>query len=81
MKAGEIAFVDTNILAYALDTKSLFHLKAIDLVNRAARGEIRICISPQVVGELYATVTNPKKVSHHLSPDEAIDIIKSIWET
>ncbi|MCL0057703.1 PIN domain-containing protein [Dehalococcoidales bacterium] len=80
MKAGEIAFVDTNILAYALDTESLFHLKAIDLVNRAGRGEIRICISPQVAGELYATITNPRKVSHHLSPDEAVEIVRSIWE-
>lgn len=80
MKADEIAFIDTNILVYALDTESPFHLKAIDFVNGTARGELEIGISPQVVGELYATITNPRKASHPLSPNEAIDVIKSIWE-
>jgi len=80
MKADEIAFIDTNILVYALDTESPLHLKAIDFVNRTARGELEIGISPQVVGELYATITNPRKASHPLSPDEAIDAIIPIWE-
>ena len=80
MKADEIAFIDTNILVYALDTESPFHLKAIDFVNRTARDGLGMGISPQVVGELYATITNPKKASHPLSPNEAIDVIGSIWE-
>jgi len=81
MKADEMAFIDTNILVYALDSKSPFHLRAIDFVDRASRGELKMRISPQVVGELYATITNPKKASHPLSPNEATDVIKSIWET
>ncbi len=80
MKADEIAFIDTNILVYALDTESPFHLKAIDFVNGTARGELEIGISPQVVGELYATITNPRKASHPLLPNEAIDAITPIWE-
>jgi len=80
MKADEIAFIDTNILVYALDTESPFHLKAINFVNRTARGELEIGISPQVVGELYATITNPRKASHPLPPNEAIAAITSIWE-
>jgi predicted nucleic acid-binding protein len=80
MKADEIAFIDTNILVYALDTESPFHLKAIDFVNRTARGELKMGISPQVVGELYATITNPKKASRPLSPSEAVDVIRAIWE-
>lgn len=81
MKADKIAFIDTNILAYALDTESPSHLKAIDFVNRTARGDFKTAISPQVVRELYTTITNPKKASHPLSPNEAIDVITSIWET
>ena len=80
MKADEIAFIDTNILVYALDTESPFHLKAIDFVNGTAGGQLKMGISPQVVGELYATITNPKKASRPLSPDEAIHVITSIWE-
>ena len=80
MKADEIAFIDTNILVYALDTESPFHLKAINFVNSTARGELEIGISPQVVGELYATITNPRKASHPLPPNEAIAAITSIWE-
>ena len=80
MKADEIAFIDTNILVYALDTESSFHLKAIDFVNRTTHGELKMGICPQVVGELYATITNPKKASHPLSPSEAIDAITPIWE-
>jgi len=80
MKADEIAFIDTNILVYALDMESPFHLKAINFVNSTARGELEIGISPQVVGELYATITNPRKASHPLPPNEAIAAITSIWE-
>ncbi len=80
MKADEIAFMDTNILVYALDTESPFHLEAIDFVDRTARGRLKIGISPQVVGELYATITNPKKASHPLSPNEAVHVITPIWE-
>jgi len=80
MKADEIAFIDTNILVYAIDSESPFHLKAIDFVNSAVRGELKMGISPQVIGELYATITNPKKASHPLSPNEAIDVIRPIWE-
>jgi len=80
MKADEIAFIDTNILVYALDSESPLHLKAIDFVNSALRGELKMGISPQVIGELYATITNPKKASHPLSPNEAIDVISPIWE-
>ena len=80
MKEDEVAFLDTNILAYALDTESSFHFKATNFVRRANHGELRLCISPQVVGELYTTITNPKKAFRPLSPDEAIDIVRSIWE-
>ena len=81
MKADEIAFLDTNILVYAVETDNPLHKRATALMDRANTGELAICLSPQIMGELYSTITNPRKIRKACPLDEAVDIVKSLWES
>ena len=75
---SEAFFLDTNILVYSIDSQSPFHSKARDLLEKA--GELRLCVSPQVMGELYATITNPRKVTNPLKPMEAAELVEKLWK-
>ncbi|MEA3253900.1 MAG: PIN domain-containing protein [Chloroflexota bacterium] len=81
MKAGEAVFLDTNILVYAVEEDNPLHNKATDLINRVITGELAICLSPQVIGEMYATITNPRRIKKVCRPDQAVDIAESIWNS
>ena len=73
------AFVDTNILVYALDkTPSPRKTPAQALILRLT-AEDRLRISTQVLQELFVTLT--RKVPQACSPDEAISFLDqlSVW--
>ena len=80
MKVDEAIFLDTNILVYSVEEDNPLHEEATNLINRAGIGELSICLSPQIIGELYSTITNPRKIMKACQPDEAVDIATSIWE-
>jgi predicted nucleic acid-binding protein len=71
--------LDTNILVHACNRASQYHGKAADVVRKALRGEIEACITPQILYEFFAVVTNPRRVEHPLSADEAADICLDLW--
>ncbi len=73
--SGKI-FLDTNILVYAIDELSPFHKKAKEVRDKASEGEIKGCISFQVLTEFYSAVTNPNNKSP-LSPKKAKEEIKN----
>jgi predicted nucleic acid-binding protein len=74
-------FLDTNILVYAINVDSASHLSAAGLIKEISAGTLKTCISPQVLCEFYATVTNPRKFQHPLSPPEATEIITGYLES
>lgn len=80
MKTDELVFIDTNVFAYAIDSESNFHKKAKDLVDAVDEEKIKGCFSPQVIGELYATLTNPNRLKKPLTPREATVIVVSLLE-
>lgn len=43
------AFLDTNILVYAADELSPFHLACKELCNRGRKNELALCLAPQVL--------------------------------
>lgn len=65
------ALVDTNILVYAADSTAEFHEPCRQLRERGFRGELPLAISPQVLTEFFAVVTNPRRVADPRSPEEA----------
>ena len=65
-------FLDTNILVYAADTTSPFHGACKKLREQGMTGNISLCISPQVLFEFFAVITNSKRVTQPIKPQEAI---------
>lgn len=71
MTTSEIALIDTNILVYAADTTAAFHEQAKRLRDRGVRGELLLAVSPQILMEFFAVITNPRRVRQPRSPAEA----------
>ncbi len=74
---GNAVFLDTNILVYAVDfSDKEKHGTASAIVARALSGEQEVCVSNQVLSELYATLVRLKV------PDEkASDFVESLSDT
>lgn len=70
--------LDTNILVYADQEEEAHHPVAKALRDRGQRGEIPVCIAPQVLSEFFAIVTRTGKhrASRPLSPAEAAEEIQ-----
>jgi len=72
MITSEAAVLDTNVLVYAADEMSPFHVPSRDLRDRGVRGDEKLCIFPQVMNEFYAILTDPKRVSNPRSQEEVV---------
>ena len=69
-------FLDSNILVYAVNEKSPYYAGARAIFDVINKGELRVCLSPQVLGEFYAVITNPRKLERALSPQEAAGVVE-----
>lgn len=71
MTTSELALLDTNILVYAADETSEFHAVAKQIRDRGMQGDIPVAVSPQILFEFFAVITNPRRVAQPRSPQEA----------
>jgi predicted nucleic acid-binding protein len=71
MTTSELALLDTNILVYAADETSAFHVPAKQLRDQGVQGDISVAVSPQILFEFFAVITNPRRVTQPRSPQEA----------
>lgn len=70
------SFIDTNILVYAVDISEnnrSFHRASLEIL-RPSEEEI-LYLSPQILGEFYAVITNVSAVKKPITPMEAISRI------
>jgi toxin-antitoxin system PIN domain toxin len=74
----EMAMLDTNVLIYAYYEDAPQHLAAFPLLDRAQEAGASLCLSPQVLAEFYAVITNPHRVSTPFSSAEALVEIEKI---
>ncbi len=65
---------DTNVLAYAHDSASKNHEKAVKLIESALGGELDACISYQNIIELYSVFTHPLKLSTPYESSGAVEL-------
>ena len=65
---AEVALLDTNVLIYAADGSAAFHDAAEVLCNRGLRGDTPVAVSPQVLMEFFAVITNPRRVARPQPP-------------
>lgn len=73
---SEPILIDTNILVYAHNLDSPYHLKAISLIRAAVEGVLEGVLAQQNLLEFYAIITDPKRVSKPLSSKEASSLVK-----
>jgi len=71
-------FLDTNLIVYAINKDSPYHARATALMEAIGEGKLETCLSLQVLGEFYATATNPKKIEKALTPEEAVMVIEGL---
>jgi predicted nucleic acid-binding protein len=81
MTTSEIGLLDTNVLVYAADETSPFHEASRNLIDKGLRGEISLCIFPQIFYEFFAIVTDPKRVRNPRSQHEAVSEIEKYYQT
>jgi len=67
----EPVLFDTNVLVYASNADAPVHERALTLVKRALAGEIDAALTPQVLAEYLAVVTDPRRLEHPIAPHDA----------
>jgi len=72
---SEPAGVDANVLVYAHDDSSPYQDASKALLEDR---DSQLYLSPQVLAEFFAVVTNPRRVTHPLSAEEALSVIDTI---
>ena len=72
--------LDTNILVHAYNKSSPHQQEAAKIIKKAMQGETEACLAPQVLYELFAVVTNAKRVEKPMSTSEAADLCIDLWE-
>lgn len=76
--SSDLAVVDTNVLVYALYEESDYFASSHRLLQRTQDGEVSLCLPPQVLGELYAVITSPSRVTNPRSPDQAVQVVEQL---
>lgn len=66
------ALLDANILVYADQAQDDHHEAAKAIRDLGQRGELSLCVTPQVLNEYFAVITNPRRVTRPLPPAEAM---------
>lgn len=70
------SLIDTNILVYANNKDSEFHSICKSIVEKAVKHETESVIAIQNLTELYAIITDKRRVEHPMSPAKAKELLK-----
>lgn len=70
--------VDANVLVYALYRDTAQHAASRALLERGQRGELRLCLTSQVLAEFFSIVTNAKRASDPRASEEAVAAIEAM---
>lgn len=75
--AGEPAFLDTNILVYASQKQSPYHLRAVTWLQQARRDSLELWISRQMLREYLSAITRPQPDQASLPVAQAVADVES----
>jgi len=73
--SDESILVDANVLVYAFHQESEHHSASRGILNQAQGGKVLLCVTPQVLAEFYAVVTDHRRVAAPRHPEEALQAI------
>ncbi|MCL1966235.1 MAG: type II toxin-antitoxin system VapC family toxin [Candidatus Bathyarchaeota archaeon] len=72
--------LDTNILVYAYNKSSPNQKVAASIIKKSIQGELEAYITSQVLYEMFAVITNPKRVEKPLPIEDAAELCIKLWE-
>ncbi len=72
------AVVDTNVLIYRLDRASAHHVAAKALLERGRAGDLRLCVTQQVLLEFVRAITHAKMSRAPLAMDRAWKEVRAV---
>jgi len=72
MTTSDYALLDSNVLVYAADNASPYYKSSKILRDKGIKGEILLCVCPQVLMEFFAVITDSKRVENPIASSEAI---------
>lgn len=78
MKQDDLLLVDTNVLVYAMDGTSQFHVASRAVLDRAQSANANLCVTSQNLAEFFSLVTNASRVVSPQSIDDALAAIESL---
>jgi len=70
-----IYLIDTNVLIYAIDERSKYHIDSVGIFEQAKKDKFIPCISYQSILECYAIITDARRVRSPLNPVEALALL------
>ncbi|MGB5593384.1 MAG: hypothetical protein WBM32_05490 [Crocosphaera sp.] len=72
--------MDTNILVYAHDESSVYHVDSADLLKLAIENKIQGVLAEQNIVELYRILTNSVAMKgESLTPSQTTNLINNIY--
>jgi predicted nucleic acid-binding protein len=71
---------DTNILVHAYNKSSPNQKEASKIIRQAIKGEIDAYLTPQILYEFFAVVTDSRRVETPMGLDEAADLCLDLWD-
>ncbi|MFH1192216.1 MAG: type II toxin-antitoxin system VapC family toxin [bacterium] len=74
--SNSLVLLDANILVYAADKSSPFYKRSVMIREKGMKGEISICVCPQVLTEFFAIITDPRRVANPRTQKEALEEIE-----
>jgi uncharacterized protein len=78
MPTRERAFLDTNLLVYALYRDMPQYRAARALLEQTQEEAAGLCASSQVLAEFYSIITNPRRVTSPFTSAEALREIEKV---
>ncbi len=69
--------LDANILIYATDRTSPFHVRSASWLAQTLEGDLRVAIPLQTVGAFVRITTNPRASRQPLTVDQAWAVVNS----
>ena len=80
MTSSNLVLVDANVIIYAHQALSEFHVDSKAILEKGRKGELPLCVCPQVLNEFYAVVTSARRVSQPASPEDARTEIEKFYK-
>lgn len=79
MTFSNLVLVDANVIIYAHQALSEFHAESKAILEKGRKGELPLCVCPQVLNEFYAVVTSSRRVSKPASSEDARTEIEKFY--